>query len=48
MNKKDPTKIEYWKEVFPNKTDKELEYYMNKWGKENPKYLHFPKLESNG
>ncbi len=40
-----PDQLEYWKEVFPNKTNSELEHYRTKWGKENPKYLKFPKLE---
>jgi hypothetical protein len=42
-----PKKIEYWKRVFPDASQRELEHYLNKWGKENPKYLKFPKLKDN-
>lgn len=49
MNKREdhqnPNKIEYWRKIFPNKTDEELEVYRLKWGEENPKYLKFPNLK---
>lgn len=43
-NKNNPKELEYWRNVFPNKTDLELEAYRIKWGKENPKYLKFKNL----
>jgi hypothetical protein len=39
-----PKNLEYWRNVFPNKTDNELEEYRVKWGKDNPKYLKFKNL----
>lgn len=39
-----PKNLEYWRNIFPNKTDNELEEYRTKWGKENPKYLKFERL----
>lgn len=39
-----PKYLEYWRNIFPNKTDNELEEYRVKWGKENPKYLKFKNL----
>jgi len=43
-NKNNPKNLEYWRNVFPNKTDNELEEYRVKWSKENPKYLKFERL----
>ena len=43
-NKNNPKELEYWRNIFPNKTDNELEEYRVKWGKENPKYLKFKNL----
>ena len=39
-----PKELEYWRNIFPTKTDNELEEYRIKWGKENPKYLKFKNL----
>ena len=39
-----PKELEYWRNIFPTKTDDELEEYIDKWGKENPKYLKFKNL----
>ena len=39
-----PKELEYWRNIFPTKTDNELEEYRVKWGKENPKYLKFKNL----
>ena len=39
-----PKELEYWRNIFPNKTDNELEEYRVKWSKENPKYLKFKNL----
>ena len=45
MNKENnPKYIEYWRNIFPTKTDSELEEYRIKWSKENPKYLKFKNL----
>lgn len=43
-NKYNPKELEYWRNIFPNKTDNELEEYRVKWSKENPKYLKFERL----
>lgn len=43
-NKNNPKELEYWRNIFPTKTDNELEEYKVKWSKENPKYLKFEKL----
>ena len=43
-NKNNPKELEYWRNIFPNKTDNELEEYRVKWSKENPKYLKFKNL----
>ena len=39
-----PKELEYWRNIFPTKTDNELEEYRVKWSKENPKYLKFKNL----
>lgn len=39
-----PKELEYWRNIFPNKTDEELEEYRSKWSEENPKYLKFKNL----
>jgi len=39
-----PKYLEYWRNIFPTKTDNELEEYRTKWSKENPKYLKFERL----
>ena len=39
-----PKELEYWRNIFPTKTDSELEEYRVKWSKENPKYLKFNRL----
>jgi hypothetical protein len=39
-----PKELEYWRNIFPTKTDNELEEYRTKWSKENPKYLKFKNL----
>ena len=39
-----PKELEYWRNIFPTKTDSELEEYRIKWSKENPKYLKFKNL----
>ena len=39
-----PKELEYWRNIFPNKTDEELEKYRVRWSKENPKYLKFERL----
>ena len=45
MNKvNNPKELEYWRNIFPTKTDEELEEYRVKWSKENPKYLKFKNL----
>ena len=43
-NKNNPKELEYWRNIFPTKTDDELEEYRVRWGKENPKYLKFKNL----
>jgi hypothetical protein len=43
-NKNNPKELEYWRNIFPNKTDSELEEYRTKWSNENPKYLKFKRL----
>jgi len=43
-NKNNPKELEYWRNIFPSKTDNELKEYIDKWGKENPKYLKFERL----
>ena len=42
--KNNPRQLEYWRKVFPTKTDIELEEYRVRWSKENPKYLKFERL----
>jgi hypothetical protein len=42
--KNNPKELEYWRNIFPTKTDTELEEYRVKWSKENPKYLKFKNL----
>ena len=39
-----PKELEYWRNIFPTKTDGELEEYRIKWSRENPKYLKFKNL----
>lgn len=39
-----PKELEYWRNIFPSKTDNELEEYRTRWSKENPKYLKFKNL----
>ena len=39
-----PKELEYWRNIFPSKTDNELKEYIDRWGKENPKYLKFERL----
>ena len=39
-----PKELEYWRNIFPTKTDSELEEYRTRWSKENPKYLKFKNL----
>ena len=39
-----PKELEYWRNIFPNKTDNELKEYIDRWGKGNPKYLKFNRL----
>jgi len=39
-----PKELEYWRNIFPTKTDIELEEYRVRWSKENPKYLKFKNL----
>ena len=39
-----PKHLEYWRNIFPTKTDNELEEYRIKWSRENPKYLKFKNL----
>ena len=39
-----PKELEYWRNIFPTKTDNELEEYRVRWSKENPKYLKFKNL----
>lgn len=43
-NKNNPKELEYWRNVFPTKTDNELEEYRVRWSKENTKYLKFERL----
>ena len=43
-NKNNPKELEYWRNIFPTKTDNELEEYRVRWSKENPKYLKFKNL----
>ena len=43
-SKNNPKELEYWRNIFPTKTDNELEEYRTKWSKENPKYLKFKNL----
>jgi hypothetical protein len=40
-----PKELEYWRNIFPTKTDKELEVYRVKWSNENPKYLKFKNIK---
>ena len=42
--KNNPRQLEYWRNIFPTKTDDELEEYRVRWSKENPKYLKFERL----
>ena len=44
VNKNNPKELEYWRNIFPTKTDNELEEYRVKWSKENPNYLKFKNL----
>lgn len=39
-----PKELEYWRNIFPTKTDNELEEYRVKWSKENSNYLKFKNL----
>ena len=39
-----PKELEYWRNIFPTKSDSELEEYRIKWSRENPKYLKFKNL----
>ena len=39
-----PKELEYWRNIFPTKTDNELEEYRVKWSKENLNYLKFKNL----
>ena len=39
-----PEQLEYWRNIFPTKTDNELEEYRVRWNNENPKYLKFERL----
>lgn len=39
-----PKELEYWRNIFPTKTDSELEEYRVRWSKENPDYLKFKKF----
>ena len=39
-----PKELEYWRNIFPTKTDNELEEYRVRWSNENPKYLKFKNL----
>ena len=39
-----PKELEYWRNIFPTKTDNELEEYRTRWSNENPKYLKFKNL----
>ena len=39
-----PKELGYWRNIFPTKTDNELEEYIDRWGKENHKYLKFKNL----
>ena len=39
-----PKELEYWRNIFPTKTDNELKEYRTRWSKENPKYLKFERL----
>ena len=39
-----PKELEYWRNIFPTKTNIELEEYRTRWSKENPKYLKFKNL----
>ncbi len=43
-NKNNPKELEYWRNIFPTKTDNELEEYRTRWSKEDPKYLKFERL----
>lgn len=43
-NKHNPKELEYWRYIFPTKTDNELEEYRTRWSNENPKYLKFKNL----
>ena len=44
INKNNPKELEYWRNIFPTKTDNELEEYRTRWSNENPKYLKFKNL----
>ena len=39
-----PKELEYWRNIFPTKTDDELEEYRVRWSKENSKYLKFKNI----
>ena len=39
-----PKQLEYWRNIFPTKSEEELDEYRVKWSKENPKYLKFKNL----
>ena len=39
-----PKELEYWRNIFPTKTDNELEEYRVRWSKENSKYLKFKNI----
>jgi hypothetical protein len=43
-NKNNPKELEYWRNIFPTKTDNELEEYRTRWSKEDSKYLKFERL----
>jgi len=44
MKINNPKELEYWRNIFPSKTDNELEEYRTRWSNENPKYLKFNRL----
>lgn len=44
MKVNNPKELEYWRNIFPSKTDNELKEYIDRWGKENLKYLKFERL----
>ena len=43
-SEKNHKELEYWRNIFPSKTDNELKEYIDRWGKENPRYLKFNRL----